>query len=240
MSRKTALVAAAFLIFFTATLQASYIVVMKDGTRYRAKERWTMVDGKAMLALENGQTLQIEAGLIDIARTDEVNRSGLGDVRVIASPAPRTEPAAERQAEPSLGALTRIRRIDEPQANAPTNQARTSASPAIRPDVISRFNNAYENIGLFGTRITATSASTLKIELVTETEDQVFNALLATALMVNRLPGVSSTKIDSVDLLMTTIKGASAGRFLMTSSDAEAVDKREIPVQKYFVDKVIF
>jgi hypothetical protein len=240
MSRKTALVAAAFLIFFSATLQASYIVVMKDGTRYRAKEKWTIVDGKAMLALENGQTLSIEAGLIDVARTDEVNRSGLGDVRVIATPTPRTQAAAERTPESSLGALTRIRRMEEPQANAPANPARTTASAAIRPEVIGRFNSAYENIGLYGARIVSTSSSTIKVELVTETEEQVFNALLATALLVNRLPGITSTKIDSVDLMMTTIKGSSAGRFVMTSSDAEAVDKREIPVQKYFVDKVIF
>ena len=39
---------------------AAYTVIMKNGMIYKAKAKWTIVNGKAMIALESGQTLQVD------------------------------------------------------------------------------------------------------------------------------------------------------------------------------------
>ncbi|HWW60438.1 MAG TPA: hypothetical protein VN181_03630, partial [Thermoanaerobaculia bacterium] len=44
---------------------ATYIVVLRDGTQYKAKEKWTVSAGKANVSLENGQFLQLDPSLID-------------------------------------------------------------------------------------------------------------------------------------------------------------------------------
>src|SRR5687768_10027942 len=91
---------------------ATYIVVLKNGTRYRAKDRWTMSNGKAIVQLENGTTLQIEPNLIDIPASEQATRSGYGDAKVLTTPE-GAQPTATPK--PSLGEITRIRRQQQQQ-----------------------------------------------------------------------------------------------------------------------------
>ena len=39
--------------------------VLKDGSRYRAREKWTISNGRALITLETGEVMQIEPSLID-------------------------------------------------------------------------------------------------------------------------------------------------------------------------------
>jgi hypothetical protein len=55
-----------------------------------------------------------------------------------------------------------------------------------------------------------------------------------------RNAGVDGVQIDMVEMFMKTTTGGSAGRFQMTRADAEALDKRTISQQDYFVQKVIY
>jgi hypothetical protein len=43
-----------------------------------------------------------------------------------------------------------------------------------------------------------------------------------------------------VELFMATIKGGAAGRFQMTMADAEAIDKKQVSLQAYFVTNVLY
>jgi hypothetical protein len=47
-------------------------------------------------------------------------------------------------------------------------------------------------------------------------------------------------KLDVVELFMKTTTGGAAGRFQMTRADAEALDKRTMSQQDYFLRKVIY
>ena len=64
---------------------ASYVIIMKDGTRYRAKAKWAVVNGQAVAALENGATIALDPKLIDEKKSDEISALGMGDVHVIAT-----------------------------------------------------------------------------------------------------------------------------------------------------------
>jgi hypothetical protein len=55
-----------------------------------------------------------------------------------------------------------------------------------------------------------------------------------------RNAGVDKARIDMVELFMKTTTGGSAGRFQMSRADAEALDKRTVSQQDYFVRKVIY
>src|SRR5205085_10745235 len=105
--------------------------------------------------------------------------------------------------------------------------------------IIDKFAEAYENVGLFGQKLTATGPHSLRAELTADTEDKVFNAISATSFLMVRNAG-TGTQIDQVELFMKTTTGGSSGRFQMSRDDAQNLDTKKISQQDYFVRKVIY
>ena len=239
MSRKL-IVAIATAVLIAAEASATYLVVMKDGTKYRARDKWTVVNGKALLTLENGTTLQLDPSLIDVAKTNAQNQSGLGDATLIGvSQTQSTEPKKPQLS--SLGELTKQRKIGGPgQDDAATGAPATAGGGMLSSDVLARFNAAYENVGLYGSKIEATPGNGIRADVTTDNEDQVFKAISATAYLMTQLPAKANVNISSVDLTMTTINRGLAGHFIITPADAKAIDSRQISLQQYFVSRVIF
>ncbi len=161
----------------------AYIVVLKDGTRYRAKAKWTITNGKAMVTLETGQIMAFNPNDIDAAKSDELSKLGLGDVNVIGTqPQSQTQP----QKQSSLGQLVRgARRPVEPGApvtQSPVNPNSTApAATTTIPDQTDQrlkdtFERAYENVGIFEHKISGTNRN-VRVELTADNEDKVFNAI---------------------------------------------------------------
>ena len=228
---------------------AQYIVVLKDGTKYTAKTKWTVVNGKARITLENGQTLSLNPADIDAAKSEQMTKLGLGQVSIIgqeqasAGNTPRTQ-------QPSLGSSVKLRPRGEfatspaPAAATPSSVPTAPASAAPIADQVDarlkdKFERAYENIGIFEHKISGTNA-TLRAELTADSEDKVFNALSATAFLIVRNAGLDDVKIDMVEVFMKTTNGGAAGRFQMSRVDAEAVNGKTTTLQDYFVRKVIY
>jgi hypothetical protein len=246
MKKTILFVAAAALV--TTQAFATYIVVLKDGTKYTAKTKWTMVAGKARVTLQNGQTLSLNLSDIDVAKSEEMTKLGFGQVSIIGQE--QATPAnAPRQQQPSLGSTVKLRPRGEFAAPAPppgpttsTPSAPTSAAPLadqVDARLKDKFERAYENIGIFEHKITGTN-STLRAELTADNEDKVFNALSATAFLIVRNAGLDDMKIDMVEVFMKTTNGGAAGRFQMSRADAEAVNAKTTTLQDYFVKKVIY
>jgi hypothetical protein len=236
-----------FLVIFAPSAFAEYIVVLTNGTRYKAKEKWRVVNGKAILTLDTGAVMQIDPALIDAKKTDEVNRLGLGDVNVIA--VGKSGPATPQAKPESLGSIASIRKIDAPApAAGPGRREGEPEKPSITPgsegylgnDVASKFVGAYENVGLFESNVAPSAPYTLRIELTTDNEDQVFKALSATAWVMLRVPSITGSRVDMVELFMGTMTGGAAGRFKITPADAEKIDKKQITLADYFVQNVLF
>ena len=110
----------------------------------------------------------------------------------------------------------------------------------LSTEVIAKFEQAYENVGIFEHKLTPTGAHTFRAELVTDNEEKVFNALTATAFLIMHDAGVPGTKIDMAELFMQTTISVAAGRFQMTHADAEMLDSKKMTREEYFVRKVIY
>jgi hypothetical protein len=222
---------------------ANYIVVLRDGKQYKAKAKWTMVNGKALVQLDNGQSLTIDPALIDEAKSDQTTKLGLGDVRMMNLDA--NMPAAtgpKTSSNSSLGNQIKLRKLD--QQNTPAATPMTAVPPpprdSISTEVIMKFERAYENVGIFEHKLTPSGPHSIRAELTADSEDKVFNAISATSFLMMRNAGVTGAQVDMIELFMKTTNGGSAGRFQMTREDAQALDAKTISQQEYFVRKVIY
>lgn len=234
------------LTLFATQSFAAYIVVLKNGNRYKAKSRWTVVNGKAIVQLESGTTIQLDPNLIDLNRTEEANRSGLGDAKILVTPDSASQPT--RAAQPSLGEITRLRRQQqEQQQAAQAAQQPAAVTPPLSTrdgilgnDVISKFSSAYDNVGFYDAKIVPSAPHTLRVNLTADNEDQVFKAISATSYVMLRIPKLTGARLDLVELFMATTNGGAAGRFQMTQEDAGAIDAKKLSLESYFVRKVLF
>ena len=225
---------------------AEYTVVLKDGTRYKAKAKWTVVNGKAIINLTNGQSMQVDPSLIDVAKSEQITKLGV-NANIVDLNTNMPAQNAPSQQQPSLGETIRLRgrnaKAPAPAANTPAASsipAATTGAGSPPPRVLENFDKAYENVGIFEKTIKPTGGRTLRAELTIDTEERVFNAISATSYLIMRNAGVDGAQIDMVELFMKTTTGGSAGRFQMSRADAESLEQRTMTQQDYFVRKVIY
>jgi len=218
---------------------ASYWVVLKDGTRYEAKSKWTVVNGKAVLNLVNGTVLNLDPNVINVAKSEEMTRLGGGDLFGV-----EQIPVTSTTKTSQLGATIKLHKL--PPAQAPGAAAPVEATIPVAPgallgtDVLGKFERAYENVGIFEHKLIATGPHSLRADLTADTEDKVFNTLSATAFLMVRNAGITGVQIDYADIFMKTTTGAAAGRFHLTHDEAQAIESKTITPQSYFVLKVLF
>lgn len=238
----------AFAALLSGQAFATYIVVLKDGTQYKAKSKWTIANGKALVTLASGTVIALNPNLIDAARSEQVTKLGLGDVTVLGTEP--TQQTAAQKAAPSLGQLVRSARRGQavPTPVGPVtvkpSTGTAPATPAEVPDQLDSrlkdtFERAYENVGIFEHKLTGTNRS-VRVELTADNEDKVFNALSATAFLLVRNAGLDNTQIDVVEVFMKTTNGGAAGRFQMNRADADSISNNVISLPEYFVRKVIY
>lgn len=243
---KKALALSVFLLLAAAPSFAVYVVVLRDGTRYTAKAKWTVTNGKALILLENGQSLQLDPALIDVARSEQATKMGLTNASVIDLDVKTSTAQRAAPKDTSLGSTIKLRQKGAPRPEDSPSAATPSATPVplasgnLSAEVIDKFDRAFENVGIFEKKLTATGGRSLRAELSVDTEERVFNAISAASFLMVRNAGVSGAQIELVELYMKTTSGGAAGRFQMTRADAEAIDKRTISQHEYFVRKVIY
>jgi len=241
---KRTLAVAALAALMTANAFATYIVVLKNGQTYKAKAKWTMQNGKALVQLENGQSLAIDPSLIDVAKSEQTTNAGYGGAKILNTPTNNTAPQPQPQ-QSALGQAFHLRKGPAP-APAPAPVTPATAAPVspsgatLSQDVLDKFARAYENVGLFEQKITSPAAGTIHAELTADSEDKVFNAISATSFLIARNAGVTGVDIKMVELFMRTTVGGSAGRFQMTREDAQALESKQITQQEYFIRRVIY
>ncbi|HEX7150964.1 MAG TPA: hypothetical protein VF618_05710 [Thermoanaerobaculia bacterium] len=233
---------------------ATYVVILKDGTTYKAKAKWTVVNGKALVQLESGGSLQLDPSLIDVAKSEQMTKLGISNAKLLDLDPNMPNPQNKNQ-QPSLGDQVRLRNLSgtagqkPAAAPAPATTTPGTTTPAatlpagggtIDPEIVEKFDRAYDNVGIFEKKLISTSGRSLRAELVADSEDKVFNALSATSFLMVRNAGVTGAQIDLVEVYMKTTNGGAAGRFQMTRADAEAIDQKKMTLQDYFVRKVIY
>jgi hypothetical protein len=238
---KKSLALFAFVSLLCSQAFALYVVVLKDGTRFKAKAKWTISNGKALVTLETGQVMALNPAEIDVAKSDELSKMGLGDVNVLNV---GTQPTETQKPQQGLGSLVHVRKMQPPTVPTTAPGAPQIAAPAELVDQVdsrvkSTFERAYENVGIFEHQMSGTNRN-IRVELTADQEEKVFNAISATAFLIVRNAGLESTQIDMVELFMKTTNGGAAGRFQMNRADADSINSKVISLQEYFVRKVIY
>jgi hypothetical protein len=233
------LVLAAALVLAAPAALAEYIVVLKDGRRFVAHEKYKVQNGKAIISLTNGRTIQMELDSIDQAGSEAATRSGLGDAKVLPTVPTQAAPPSG-PARPSLGSLATIRK-PEPRAttsSSPSDGIGTPATPGARLDPVlaSKFTAAFENVGLFERSLEMRTESVLRIDVTADNEDHVFKAISATSFIYANVP----SNLQTVELFMRTSTGGSSGRFQMTKEQAIALANQKIEWYDYFVRNVLY
>jgi hypothetical protein len=236
---RTMLVLVAALVLAAPAALAEYIVVLTDGRRYVAHEKYKVQNGKAIISLTNGRTIQVEIGSIDQAASEAATRSGLGDVKILAT-VPTQDTASAGTSRPPLGSIATIRR-PEPRATtstSPSDAIGTPATPGIRldPALASKFTAAFENVGLFERSLEMRTDSVLRIDVTADNEDHVFKAISATSFIYANVP----SNLEAVELFMRTSTGGSSGRFQMTKEQAIALADQKVAWYDYFVRNVLY
>lgn len=246
---KKSLTLFAFAMLLGSQAFAAYTIVLRDGTRYNARGKWTLSNGKAVVTLESGQTMTLNPNEIDVTKTDEVNTLGLGNVNVLGHEQ-RAQPRSQKQA-PSLGQMVKMRRQQPtgpasaaPPASAHSTGSTAPAAPMPVPDQLDprlkdTFERAFENVGIFEHKLTGTNRI-IRVELTADSEEKVFNAVSATSFLIARNAGIDNLQIETVELYMKTTTGGSAGRFQINRADADSINNKAISLQDYFVRKVIY
>ena len=245
MQKKLTRLLVIFAVFaLAAQAFAQYTVVMKDGTRYKAKAKYTIQNGRALIVLTNGQTLQVDPNLIDVPKSEQITKLGVNANLVdLNTNMPAAAPAPQQQ---PLGGQIKLRQRNAKTAEPAASELSTVAPPpntvagSVPARVLENFDKSYENIGVYEKKLTSTGARSLRAELTVDTEERVFNAISATSYLIMRNAGVDGVQIDMVELFMKTTAGGSAGRFQMTRAHADSLEKRLVSQQDYFVRNVIY
>jgi hypothetical protein len=241
---------AAFLgvLFFLLAQQALavYVVVLRNGARMVAKEKYQVKGPNAVFVTKIGTLIMIPLSQIDVQATEKTNALNLGDAealdwvdiqRVFPTPTP-TSP---------MSALGRIRAgiaTKEGDAAKPTPTPGVGYREARYrdPQVDQAFQQGLESYHLYLYRTSeGTLPSYLFIEIQVNGQPETLKALQAVSstyqLLVekapNRLP-------ERVEIQMLNEAGKEAGLFRMSAADAAELVSGKTTPDRFFVDHVIF
>lgn len=254
--KRLAALAAALAALLTAGPAAAYVIYLEDGSKIVAQEKYEVRGDKAYIVLQNGTRSMLDAAEIDVARTEEANRSNLGSAVVIeggeaveARPAPPPRP-------PSLRDLVRRDPAPPPRPATGNGAAATAALPrtssghldlaALPPrplgdtDLAGRIATLYGEHGIAPIQVTRGSADgRALVEASPSSEAAVFRTLAVTAAALARL-GADGTRLEAIELLMTTPQGERAGQFAVTPELAAELLEGRVDVATFYLAHVQF
>jgi hypothetical protein len=260
ISRTRLLPAAALVVAVFATLpaDATYVIYTRDGARIEAREKPAIVGRRVVYLTPLGTSQTIALDEWDQARSEKANREGLGGAYVLDDPSGNSHtstlpnPDAKKPSlseyikkngrkldpdrpEPRVGELVTERETRAPRASA---KAAEAAPVVLDPVISDAFMRALDGSNVKGVKL-ANLPSALRVAAVTDSEQQVFLALMASArgLKESRAAG---KPLEKVEVVLATASGESAAHFDVSPDDADALLNGRISPAKYFVSRVIF
>ncbi len=237
----------------------AYVIFLKDGSRIEVRDK-PVVQGKSWIfVIPSGNRQSIPISEVDEKKTDEFNKMGLGDSYLLSDDKRKIVQQADPK-KPSLSEYIKANKKAEikdrspvtvaPETRAkPADAARPASQAAQAPGnagggvpidsiVSDAFTRALEGAGVRGARVSPAGRS-LRVQAVTENEQQVFAAIGAAARGLKE-SRASGRELEKVELVLSTTSGENAGRFNITPGDADALLNGKISASKFFVSNVIF
>lgn len=257
-----ALAAVAVLLLAWAALPraaAAYVVVLKDGSEIVADREYEVREGRAIITLPNGTRTFLKVDEIDREATEEANRQGYGQARVIedadANRVKTAEPESERRktladltsGETDLSRLQQHRRQDPEAAEAGTTLAGYPdlSSLTSRPfrdlDISSEVQRFFRGQGIDGVELYQGSRpGHLLAEVTTNSEASVFRTLEVAAQALLATRDSHPDAVGALELFLATPDRERAGQFILTPELARELVQGETEVARFFVEHVQF
>jgi len=251
-----ALLALALGLAGTAT--ATYVIYTKDGKRIDARDKPTVAGKRLTFVNPLGTPQSIALDEWDQERSEKANREGLGNAYVLDDPAAsRAALPQPSEKKPSLSdyikAHGRKMDADRPEqkqgelvkVQKPESEAKPRvSSPAdllnaiMDPQITDAFMRALDGSTVKGVKLSQIPSG-VKVQATTETEQQVFLALVACArgLKESRAAGKA---LDKAEVVLATGTGEAAGRFDLSPTDADNLLNGKVTPARFFVTNVVF
>ena len=256
--RRTLLAAAVLLLI--AGPAAAYTIFLKDGTRLNAREKYRVVGGNAIIILPSGSQTVLPLANIDVPLTERSNASDFGSATVLEQATARPQPTPTRG--PSLSDVAANRRLPGPAAR-PAAPAPAPAAPEPRqadrtvggnPDLLrvprtplsrvrvgTQLGELLRSKGLEAAALyEGTQPDRVLIEVETNSEGAVFQALAATSLALLEFDRQQPGVIEAIELFMATDKRTRAGQFVLTPARARELATKQLDVAEFFIKYVEF
>jgi hypothetical protein len=234
------------LLVVAATAQAAYVVMLKNGSRVVARDRYQLKGSNVVVTLRNGTLTSIPLAHVDLEATEKLNAQNLGDATPMewvdaARPTPIPTPT------PSVASLGRI----IPGLARPENDAaRPTPTPGISlrdveyPDkqVERTFEEGLERYHLYLYRTSMGSQPRyLFVEVRVNGQTEVVKALQAITSTYNVLAESAPDRApERVELQMLNESGKEAGLFRLSPEDAAELATAKTTAEEFFIRKVIF
>ena len=240
----------------------AYTVVMRDGSKLVARDKYRVVGDKAIITLQNGTQTSIALAEIDVAKTEAANRMNLGGAVLLDDrPADLTAaPPAERKptlADIAASRAATPRQPEPPRPAAAAPRPRGAASPttpsghvdlrsiphSVFPshDLSGELQQFFRSQGIQELSIyRGTQADRPFIEVTTNSEAAIFRTLEVAAAALLQTRERYPRQVEALEILMMTASRDRAGQFLMTPNLAAELQGKQIEVTAFFVENVQF
>lgn len=240
----------------------AYNIFLKDGSMLDARAKYQVQNGRAVILLRNGTSTFLPLEQIDIPRTEAANRVNYGSATVIETPKGATAPPPpQRQPGGNLGDLINrrgpaqpapapARPVPAPQSVTPAKGAKTATGvtdlgqlprkPYPNYDIASAIQELFRSQGVELTVQTGTRGDRVFLEISTNSEGSVFQALETSAAALLHLRQRFPGKIAAFEVYMSTPAGERAGQFVITPDLADKLASKQVETAAFFLDNVQF
>ncbi len=235
------------LLFFVAhQALAVYVVVLRNGTRVVAKEKYQVKGPNAIFVTKIGTLTSVPLSQIDVTATDKANALNLGDAwaldwvdihKLFPTPTPT----------PQVSALGRIRAgVAAKEGDA----AKPTPTPGVGyretryrdPQVDQAFQQGLESYHLYLYRTSeGTQPGYLFLEIQVNGQPETLKAIQAVSSTYGLLAEKAPNRLpERVEIQMINEAGKEAGLFRMSVADAAELVSGKVTPDRYFVEHVIF
>lgn len=214
----------------------AYVLVLKDGSKVLAKDKYEVKRGFAVFHLPNGTINQVPVSQLDVAGTEKYNKDNVGNAITWDSPGEIPTPPSTR---PKRDSLTAYIKKHDTRPDLPAQISSTSAAPVPQADsgdpmVIREAARIFSSESISQYRVTPGP----KVIFVADDENTVFHEMTAAAKLTVALTASGRAKDLEVEIFAGN--GSAAGRFKMDADNVKALAEGNVTPSEYFVTNVIF
>jgi hypothetical protein len=230
----------------------AYNIKLKDGSLIFARTKYEVKGNKAIITLQNGTVTQIDLALVDIPGTEQYNKENPGNVIALVQGEEKDTRLPTLKPPPTVSLQDVIRQrktrfgsmLPKPMdgSEAPGAGAGAGAPGAglswqpVDTAVEATFRRVLEGAAMTQYRLTNFRGK-LRLLATVNSEEAVFNMLSASARALADL--LEKGKPTTVEIVLTTGAGDSAGSFEMSADQARQLVNGNLNVADYFIKNVI-